>query len=388
MITPMLDAWGIADGYHDIDGEWHPTSDGTRAALRRAMGDPQAAGPAWFVPAGTSHRLHGRCHLVLEDGTEHGLVDVLDADVPAGYHWLTPVDGGPATWLVVHPTSCPPAPSGWGAAAQVYSLWRRDGWGIGDLEDVGELGAAVAAKGGVALLLSPLHAPAPTCPQEDSPYYPSSRRWLNPLLVAVRGPVPVSVDNTPGGRIERDVVWAAKRHALAEQFEAERNHERWRRWAGMQGDELALFCAYDALADEHGADWRRWPGEVRHPASPAVAARLADPALTARHELVAWTQWRLATDLADAAEVAAPCALIGDLAVGCSPDGADTWIHQDLFAHGVVIGAPPDPVQRRGAALGAAADRAVAAAQRPLRPVHRPCCVPRSPGSAGCASTT
>jgi len=40
-------------------------------------------------------------------------------------------------------------------AAQVYSLWRRDGWGIGDLADVGDLGVGVAAKGGVALLLSP-----------------------------------------------------------------------------------------------------------------------------------------------------------------------------------------------------------------------------------------
>ena len=86
--------------------------------------------------------------------------------------------------------------------------------------------------------------------------------------------------------------------------------------------------------------------------APAVAARLADPALTARHELVAWIQWRLATELTDAAEAAAPCALIGDLAVGCSPDGADAWIHQDLFAHGVHIGAPPDPFNDAGQLWG------------------------------------
>ena len=84
----------------------------------------------------------------------------------------------------------------------------------------------------------------------------------------------MSVDNTPGGRIDRDVVWAAKRHALAEEFEAERDHERWRSWAAAQGDDLTLFCVFDALADEHGPDWRPWPEDVRHPA----AARRRRPA--------------------------------------------------------------------------------------------------------------
>ena len=152
--------------------------------------------------------------------------------------------------------------------------------------------------------------------------------------------------------IERDVVWAAKRHALAEEFAAGRDHERWRWWAEAHGDDLTLFCVFDALADEHGPDWRQWPEDVRHPAGPGVAARLTDPELIARHELVAWTQWRLATDLADAAEAAQPCVLIGDLAVGCSPDGADSWIHQDLFAHGVTIGAPPDPFTADGQLWG------------------------------------
>ena len=37
-------------------------------------------------------------------------------------------------------------------------------------------------------------------PQEDSPYYPSSRRWLNPLLVALDGPSPAA--NDAGGLID------------------------------------------------------------------------------------------------------------------------------------------------------------------------------------------
>ena len=32
------DPWGIDDGYHDVAGTWHATSDDTRSALRAAMG--------------------------------------------------------------------------------------------------------------------------------------------------------------------------------------------------------------------------------------------------------------------------------------------------------------------------------------------------------------
>ena len=45
---------------------------------------------------------------------------------------------------------------------------------------------------------------------------------------------------------------------------------------------------------------------------------------------------------------AAGVLLIGDLAVGCRPDGADGWLHQDLMALGMGIGAPPDPFNAAG----------------------------------------
>ncbi|MEO5899832.1 MAG: 4-alpha-glucanotransferase [Ilumatobacteraceae bacterium] len=343
----MLDEWGIADGYFDIDGEWHATTDATRAVLRAAMGDPQPAGPQWFVPAGEPHELHGPCRLVLEGGADCGVIDSLPADLPLGYHELSPANGGPATWLVVHPRACPPAPYGWGVAAQVYSLWRRDGWGIGDFADVAQLGASVKANGGVAVLLSPLHAPAPTSPQEDSPYYPSSRRWLNPLLIPLDGPPPPSVDNTPGANIDRNAVWEAKREALALRFERERHHPQWRSWASAQGDDLVVFCTFNVLAEDHGAEWRAWPDDVRRPDAPGVVALRHDATFVVRREFHAWCQWVAADELRRAADTAG-CALIGDLAVGCSPHGADTWIHQELVAHGVTIGAPPDPFNMDG----------------------------------------
>jgi len=310
------------------------------------MGTPPPSEPVWCIDAGSSHWLQGRCRLTLADGTERGDFDELPADVPLGYHRLAPVDGGPITLLVVAPRSCVPAPAGWGAAAQVYSLFDDDGWGIGDLRDVELLGRALAERGASALLLSPLHSPAPSIPQETSPYYPSSRRWLNPLLIPLDGASPVP--NEAGALIDRDRVWPAKRSALLEQFRLAADSTERRTWASEQGDELTRFCTWNALSERLGPRWTEWPERLRHPDNPAVAA-LADndEQFAADCQFHAWLQWLAARSLERTA-AAAGLALIGDLAVGCSPDGADAWLHQDLMALDFRIGAPPDPFNAAG----------------------------------------
>ena len=136
----VYDEYGIADGYHDVNGQWPATSDRTRQLLRDAMGTPAAGPHLWFVDEGDSPSLLGPCQLVLEDGTDIGVVHALPSHLPIGYHTITPAEGGPDTLVVVSPRTCPPPPHGWGVAAQVYSLWRPDGWGVGDLRDVERLG--------------------------------------------------------------------------------------------------------------------------------------------------------------------------------------------------------------------------------------------------------
>lgn len=344
----MYDEWGIAHGYHDLHGEWHDTPQATREQLRALLADTPAADPLWFVDEGDTHTLLSRCHLGLEDGSDRGEVDALPHDLPIGYHRLSPLDGGPATALVVAPRRAPAPPHGWGVAAQVYSLWRHDAWGIGDLRDVAELGQRIAAIGGNALLLSPLHAPAPTLPQEASPYYPSSRRWLNPLLIPMPGERPGGLSNDPGAMIDRDRVWSAKRQALTQRFAAESGDGEWRSWARAQGRDLWRYATWNALADRHGPQWTEWPAEYRHPASPAVDdLPLTDHAFAGACEFHAWLQWLSRRELRHAG-AAAGLALIGDLAVGNCPDGADAWMYQDVMALGVRIGAPPDPFNADG----------------------------------------
>ncbi|MFZ1491210.1 MAG: 4-alpha-glucanotransferase [Ilumatobacteraceae bacterium] len=349
----MTDAWGIADGFHDIEGTWHPTPDHARIALREAMGaadahdpyeTPPGGMPMWFVPVGRQEQLLGPCDVVLEDGTHIGTVTQLPPDLPIGYHELAPADGGPWTRLVVHPEQCPAAPRAWGVACQTYSLWSDQSWGIGDLRDVATLAKRVSAAGGGAMLLSPLHAPHPAVPQDPSPYYASSRRYRNPLLIPLDGTSPVPND---GPLVDRDAAWTAKRGALEARFEADRWEPAWRAWAREQGEALWRFASWCAVADDHGPLWRAWPEQFRHPSSSAITDRAHDdPAIAARIEFHAWLQWRIDQALAEAADAGA--ALIGDLAVGFATHGADAWEFQDQLALDVVIGAPPDPFSAHG----------------------------------------
>ena len=41
----------------------------------------------------------------------------------------------------------------------------------------------------------PLHAATPVAPVRSSPYYPSSRRWKNPLLLRVKAEIPGAAES-------------------------------------------------------------------------------------------------------------------------------------------------------------------------------------------------
>ena len=90
--------------------------------------------------------------------------------------------------FIVAPARChlPDGLRAWGWAIQLYAVRSRESWGIGDLEDLRRLAEwSASALGAGAAVLNPLHAVLPIVPQEPSPYFPSSRRYRNPLYVRV-----------------------------------------------------------------------------------------------------------------------------------------------------------------------------------------------------------
>lgn len=357
--------WGVVDGYADLRGTWHWTSAETRSAILSAMGvDPAAGGapdvaPVWVVPPGRSMPVPGPGELVLEDGTTLQVERALPADLPMGYHALRLRDGSAVVRLIAPPGQCflPDELCTWGWAVQLYAVRSSESWGIGDLGDLRRLARWSATElGAGVLLVNPLHAATPVSPQQPSPYSPSSRRYRSPLYLRVEE-VSASAEanlelerlaaagqalNTER-RIDRDAVWRLKMDALQRLWSRFGGHPGFDRYRREQGEALAEFATFCALAEHHGAGWRAWPVEHRRPDSAAVR-RFA----TARADRVRfhqWLQWLLDEQMARAA---GEVRLIQDLPVGVDPDGADAWAWQDLLATTVTVGAPPDEHNTQG----------------------------------------
>ena len=371
---PLTDPWGIEDRFHDAFGRERLTSDETRAEILGAMGAPSgpdaAAGAAGAAVAPPSIdiaivrrgqeldvlREHAG-ELVLEDGTRLALGrgQALPADLPFGYHTLS--YGAHTLNLMASPGHCylPDDLKTWGWAVQLYAARSRDSWGIGDLADLRALGAWARSLGAGAMMVNPLCAPAPVAPIEPSPYYPSSRRYRNPLYLRIEE-LPGAADEGDiiarlaaearalnGERlIQRDRIFAAKTAALEllwRRFATRGGgaaHEAFQRYRAEQGVSLDEFSAYCTLSERHGKDWRTWPTAFSASTTPEARRVGAEDPRALFH---AWVQWQLDQQLAGASR---DVRIFHDLPVGFDIAGADGWCWQDFLAQNISIGCPPD----------------------------------------------
>jgi 4-alpha-glucanotransferase len=379
------DSWGIDDQYFDALGTAHVTSRETRAALLAAMGrdpaevDLAPAGPtagqvrmvqvvrvtdlADPSQAGGAAAIDAPGRLTLEDGAVIGVERRLPRDLPIGYHRLAPRGGGGGeTLVIVTPGRCylPDELRTWGWAAQLYATRSRESWGIGDLADLARLGRwSRQALGAGVIMVNPLTAATPVAPIEASPYYPSSRRFRNPLYLRVedvpgaRGADGLAVDLqrlasagralNGARRIDRDAIFQLKMQALETLFDRFGDDPRFDRYRQEQGDALTQFAIFCTLSERHGRDWRRFPALYRRPDGPEVGAFALEQARRIRFH--AWLQWLIDEQLALAS---AEIPLMHDLPIGLDIAGADAWCWQDLLASGVSVGAPPDEFAKEG----------------------------------------
>ena len=298
-------------------------------------------------------------------------------DVPLGYHHLHAQSGqrtAQAQLIVVPDRLDVPPGRHWGFMLQLYAVRSEASWGMGDLRDLSDLVAWSGRDlGADFVLVNPLHAAGPIAPMEPSPYYPSSRRFVNPIYLRVDDVpevgllAPDDVDaiarvlrdrNVVDEDLDRDAVWSAKRQILERAFAARNDanpsdgapRNQFDEFVATEGDALRDFATWSALVERHGAAQREWAEGLRDPRSAQVATfREVEAELVEFH---AWLQFLCNEQLTEVQRAAHAAGMsigvMNDLAVGVSGEGADAWAFQSALAHGVVLGAPADMYNQQG----------------------------------------
>ncbi len=350
----------VDETYVDAYDRRRPIPPEDRAAVYAAMGlepdeEPPDDGSIVIVRPGAALPEPGE--VVLEDGTSLGRVQRLPRDVPFGYHRLVGA-GDAERLLVVGPGRChlPSDLRAWGWAVQLATLRSRRSWGIGDLGDLGRLAAWSGDVGAGFLAVSPLGAPNPGPHPEPSPYYPSTRRFGNPLHLDVAA---IAAESAAGGlddlvergerlsdapSVDRAAVLSVKREALERIWRAGVDRVAVDAWLRtVDADAVLRWATFNVLTERFGAGWQSWPEELRDPSSEAVArVRNNDADAVAFH---VWVQWCFDRQLAAASGA---LARIADMPVGVDPGGFDAWDWQGQLALGASVGAPPDRFNQQG----------------------------------------
>jgi 4-alpha-glucanotransferase len=330
-----------------------------RAAVLRAMGldaapPPEDDGSVAVVRPG--ERLPRRGAVTLEDGTALGEIDRLPRDAPYGYHDLAD-DHDATTTIICGPGRChlPTGLREWGWAIQLATLRSDRSWGIGDLDDLRRFAAHAASRGAGFVAVSPLGSPNPGPHPEPSPYYPSTRRFLSPLHLAVEllagaSQLPEVRDLAGQGRglngeriVDRSRVLALKTRALEAVWRAGVAREGFDAWRGAQDGALERWAVFATLTERLGPGWRSWPEGYRRADAPEVQRAARDEA--DRVAFHAWCQWHLERQLANASH---EVRRIADMPVGVDPGGFDAWDWQEQLAIDATVGAPPDRFSREG----------------------------------------
>ncbi len=415
-LARLSSAAGIAADWWSVGGERHPVSPDTQRALLAAMRLPAATSRQAIESLGGLAETHDRRALpfALVRRTGEPVVITLDA-APGGplpRTWLT-IDGdsgqvlrlyvsaeharettiacrdglpwrgldvslpslSPGRYrirredvpdiecrLTIAPPAChlpTPFQTGhrlFGLSAQLYSLSRLGDQGIGDFTTLGQLCEAAASQGAALVAINPLHALFPDRRDRASPYYPSDRRFLDPIYLDLDRLAPDGQPPPPAeaqSAIDYPAVWALKAKALEASFAAFEGDPEFSVFVAAGGEALKRFATFQAITETRpGEPWRQWPAALRDPDGAGVKAFAA--AHGGRVRFHQYLQWLCEDQLAAAAKRASglQLGLCRDLAVGAAPDGAEAWAQAGLLADGAFVGAPPDPIAPQGQVWG------------------------------------
>jgi len=418
VLRELADAHGVATRYTASDGEEITVTDDTLLKTLRALGVALSAAPdgeelraaldahrtaeairplppCVVAVAGDARTFNVHVHdgapadiqIILEDGSVRSAhqeenwnppvtVDGqpwgeatfrIPGDLPLGWHRITlqSNDAHHECALIITPARLSTTDRYveepvTGVMAQMYSVRSEKSWGLGDFHDMGQLAEVLAKEAGADfLLVNPMHAAEPFPPAEDSPYLPTTRRFINPIYLRIEDiPEVEQLDeetradleelaaelremNRSDEIIERNPVYQAKLDVLHEMHNRGRTPEReaaFRAYVEREGQGLVDFASWCARRENEQIHQQRAHGIV--------------PDMDEMVDFYMWLQFlcdeQLAAAQARAKAAGMKIGIMADLAVGVHPGGADAHNLAPWLAPDVSVGAPPDGYNQQG----------------------------------------
>lgn len=411
-LKELADLHGVATSYWSADGEFievsedtllktlhaldidvEPNHDSISAAIARFHDEAasQPLPPTVVMTAGNDYVVNVHVHdgapaevtVTLEDGTSFAAEQrenwtpprevngvmwgeasfAIPADTPLGWHEITLVSNNlkATATLVVTPARLSTVTGRVaGAMSQMYSVRSSQSWGMGDFNDLGATAEILAKEAGADfLLINPLHAAEPFPPVEDSPYLPTTRRFINPIYIRVED-IPeiagleadLQADindmaaefqelNNSDAMIERNPIYMAKLQVLHEIYHVIRTPERQQAFED--------FCALEGKGLD---DFARWCAAREHRERPEDSNHGITPSVEETANFYRWMQWICDEQLGAAQERAKKAGMsigiMADLAVGVHPGGADAENLASVLAPACSVGAPADGYNQQG----------------------------------------
>jgi isoamylase len=251
-----------------------------------------------------------------------------------------------------------------GVLLPLFSVRRKDGWGLGDIADIPRFARWATQAGFSVWQILPVNAVGDL---DASPYAAVSAFAIDPVYLSLDDCEDFQAAGgrsalSPAMQAELSVLaaspavaWsrvrAVKREGVRLAFERFMRDE----WTGRTArarqlgsfmkqqrswlDDYALFAT---LQERFQKAWSDWPLGLRERTPDAIAQARKDHEDTLLEK--AWTQWQLDIQWRKARREASDAGvdLMGDLPFTVSMNSADVWANRAIFRTDLKVGTPPD----------------------------------------------
>lgn len=242
-----------------------------------------------------------------------------------------------------------------GVACHLYSLHSNKSQGIGDYSDLQELIKKTKQAGGDIILTQPSHYTSLLQDDTQSPYYPLSRMFLNPLYIDLRK---LGFKSSPklnlGSYVDYNKVIEYKLPLLKKYFNKNKNDKEFLKFK-KSNKMLESFACFCLLYEKFGKiSWKGWDKQYQKPNTKEIKEFIKKNSSEIDFQkflqYLAFSQQEGCNKLAE--DLNMSIGLCNDLAVGAGHHSFEAWYYSKVLVSDAEVGAPPDEMNIKGQSWG------------------------------------